>query len=427
MNFRRTLLIILFLPYFAWAGDNEPLATGKILDPVVVEADHTRSYALYLPSHYDPSRKWPILYCYDARERGKLAAALFQRAAEKYGYMIASSNNTRSDDPKWPNLEIVKTLWKDTHARFSIDVQRVYTSGFSGGARFAWGIGQLLKGAVAGVIGCGAGIHTDYPPSKDLPFVYFGTVGTTDFNYYELNDLGRTLDTLSVPHQIRTFDGGHEWPPEWLATRALEWMTIRAIKAGKTEKSDPLITALYSIALQEAAESGTKGHDYDAMQLYKSITDDFAGLTDASEAEKKWQEYKNSANVQAAQKRLEKDIAGSTEYSDRVTGVIREMRSDSPEPHTLGKVLQDLQIGRLKKDARGKDYEEALYAQRLLEIAFVQFFHYFPHDCIQRHDYRQALESLSVAAEIKEDDPLVDYNIVAVYALKGDKKKAIET
>jgi len=412
---------------FASAAENQPFELGKIVDPVVVNADHTRSYALYLPTHYDPGRKWPILYCFDARERGKVPAGLFQTAAEKYGYIIASSNNTRSDDPKWPNLEIIKALWQDTHARFSIDDQRVYTSGFSGGARFAWGIGQLLKGAVAGVIGCGAGIHTDYPPNKDLPFVYFGTVGTTDFNYYEVNDLDHTLESLGVPHQVRIFEGGHDWAPEWLATRALEWMTIRAIKAGKAEKSAPLIANLYNIAIQEAAESETKHHDYEAMHLYKSIADDFSGLTDASIAEKKLESYRNSPTVQAAQKRMDKDIAGSNQYSDAVTAVIREMRSNSPEPHTLGRVMQDLQIGKLKKDAHGKDPEDARYAQRLLEIAYVQFIYYYPQDCVQRHDYRQALDALAVAGEIKEDDPRVDYNIASVYAKKGDKKKAIDS
>src|SRR6185295_15275165 len=76
---------------------------GEITDPIVCTANPKRSYALYLPKAYTADRSWPILYVYDPRKRGKLAAELFREVAERRGFIVASSNDTESDNPDAPN------------------------------------------------------------------------------------------------------------------------------------------------------------------------------------------------------------------------------------------------------------------------------------------------------------------------------------
>jgi hypothetical protein len=53
--------------------------------------------------------------------------ARFKDAAEKYGYIVVGSNNSRNGPQ--PLSEIVRDLSADTHARFSIDDQRIYLAG----------------------------------------------------------------------------------------------------------------------------------------------------------------------------------------------------------------------------------------------------------------------------------------------------------
>ena len=134
-----------------------PFEKGKVIEKVVSQSDPNQSYALYLPSQYTPDKKWPILYCFDPSENGKEPADLFREAAEKYGYILACTNNFRSDDSSAPGMQAANTLWKDTHSRFSIQEERIYATGFSGGARISCDIGLQKKGVIAGVIGCGAG------------------------------------------------------------------------------------------------------------------------------------------------------------------------------------------------------------------------------------------------------------------------------
>jgi hypothetical protein len=114
----------------------EPFAVsrGQIVGPVACASDANQSYVLYLPSNYTPERRWPILYAFEPPARGRLAVEIFQEAAEKYGYIVAGSNNSRNV-PWEPSLASIRAMWTDTHARFSLDERQVYTTGFSGGAR----------------------------------------------------------------------------------------------------------------------------------------------------------------------------------------------------------------------------------------------------------------------------------------------------
>ena len=96
---------------------------GAIIERVEVQEDPSQSYALYLPPSYARERRWPILYLFDARGRAMVPVEVFRDAAERYGYILASSYNTASDDAVEPDIEAIRTLWRDTHERFPIDAQ----------------------------------------------------------------------------------------------------------------------------------------------------------------------------------------------------------------------------------------------------------------------------------------------------------------
>ncbi len=116
----------------------ENFPVGQPVEKVVCQASPSHSYALYLPSAYTPEKKWPILYAFDPRKRGMIPLELFREGAEKHGYIIASSNDFMSDTPTLDDaMEAMRGLWNDTTSRFSIDPKRIYSTGFSGGARFS--------------------------------------------------------------------------------------------------------------------------------------------------------------------------------------------------------------------------------------------------------------------------------------------------
>jgi hypothetical protein len=177
-----------------------------------------QSYAQFVPTRYTAEHRWPMLYCLDPGARGRMAVEHFAAAADKAGFLVAGSNNSRNG-PIEPSQTAIRLMVQDTHARFAIDDDRIYVAGLSGGARLAlaWAAGQ--NGGIAGVVASSAGFGGPTPP-KQIPFRIFMTTGIDDFNHDELYRLSRELARRNVPHRFVEFEGGHEWLPASLAEEA---------------------------------------------------------------------------------------------------------------------------------------------------------------------------------------------------------------
>src|ERR1051325_8239643 len=75
-------------------------AAGTVDPSISVLADPSNSYALYLPSTYPAQKRWPLLLVFDPFGRGETGVKLFHEAAEKYGFIVVGSNNSRNfQDP----------------------------------------------------------------------------------------------------------------------------------------------------------------------------------------------------------------------------------------------------------------------------------------------------------------------------------------
>jgi dienelactone hydrolase len=202
---------------------DEPFPLGQVLASVVSLQDPAQSYALYLPAGYTTARRWPVLYCFDPGGRGAVPVALFREAAEKYGWILAASNNSRNGP--WKDIYVAAcAVWDDTHARLRIDDSRVYATGFSGGARVACGLARILNMRPAGVIGCGAGLPEWLAPADLAGIPWFGTAGFGDFNLREMKELEKELLQLGSPCALKVFPGRHVWPPAGIAMEAVAWL-----------------------------------------------------------------------------------------------------------------------------------------------------------------------------------------------------------
>src|SRR4029450_2949107 len=133
------------------------LPAGRVVQRIVSTTDTTQRYALYLPSSFTRDRQWPVLFLLDPRGRALIPMQRFQAAAERLGYLALSSYNTLSDGPAQPNYSAMNAMLADVQRSLPVDTRRFYLVGFSGTARFAWGLNSQLTGRVAGIIGGGAG------------------------------------------------------------------------------------------------------------------------------------------------------------------------------------------------------------------------------------------------------------------------------
>src|SRR5208337_3610840 len=102
----------------------QDLPRGQVIDEVKCTADPSESYALYLPSNYSQDRAWSVIFAFDPRGRGRAPVVQYQAAAEKYGYIVAGSNNSRNG-PWNVSLAAAQAMSADVGARFSIDPKRM--------------------------------------------------------------------------------------------------------------------------------------------------------------------------------------------------------------------------------------------------------------------------------------------------------------
>ena len=286
---RKTLvpaIVLLVLMTSATVGQNPPatpgpqaLRPGVVLPQQACTAKPEQSYALYLPSHYTPENRWPIIYAFDPDARGSIPVELMKDAAERYGYIVVGSNNSRNGSWKL-ETESAQAMFDDTHARFAVDDRRIYFAGFSGGARVASILAQRCKCA-AGVLLSGAGFG-GAPPSQDSVFAVFATVGTFDFNYPELSELDEKLEQTGFPHVLRHFDGPHQWAPAEMLDQGLAWFRLIAMKQNREARDDNFIASQETQAAARAHALEEAGQPYEAWQEYRQAVSTFEGLANTA-------------------------------------------------------------------------------------------------------------------------------------------------
>jgi predicted esterase len=242
MRFVFGCLIALALARPGFTADS---MTGRILSPVSCTKEPAQTYALYVPSNYSRERKWPVIFCFDPGGRGRTPVERLQAAAEKYGYIVAGSLTSRNG-PWAANAAAIQAMVRDVESHLLIDVRRIYAAGLSGGARVATQV--ALGGLAKGVIACSAG----FPASEEgipgkVPFVFFGTAGTDDFNHGELWRLDGELESRKATHRIVFFNGGHEWASVALLTEAVEWLELQAMRAGTRAKDDAFVASQWQV------------------------------------------------------------------------------------------------------------------------------------------------------------------------------------
>jgi poly(3-hydroxybutyrate) depolymerase len=279
-------LIWLFAASTAFA---QGLPAGQIIDRVTCAADSSQSYALFVPADYTHTRSWPVIIAFDPGARGRVPVERYQAAAERYGYIVVGSNNSRNGGTEFP--KVLAALTNDVSARFAVDPKRVYLAGMSGGARTALGVALASK-EIAGVIASSAG-YPDTNIRRTLSFPLFATAGTDDFNHLEMRKLDRALTT---PHRLVIFNGGHVWLSSELAMQAIAWMELHAMKGGLKPRDEAEIDRQLALRI---ATVGT-GNDKNTFRVLQAIADDFQGLRDVSAQAKRAAELGRDKAIRAA-------------------------------------------------------------------------------------------------------------------------------
>lgn len=270
---------------------NEDLQKGVIMDGQSCAADQGNRFAVYLPSQHNQSQAWPVMIFFDAHARGAMPLRKYQALADQFGYILVGSNSSKNGLPPQQSMNIFNTLIDEVKGRFSADTARIYTSGFSGGARIAtWAAAS--RGDIPAVVGCGAGFPQLQAPIKKL-FRYLGVVGNQDFNYLEFLELKEFLDQSGLHNHVYVFEGKHAWPDLETMRYGFIWTEMDAVRTG-VKSSDPELIESYKAMI------GKREKDLDALgetarmyDLYKEAISFTTGVVDNAEYSTKLSKLEN--------------------------------------------------------------------------------------------------------------------------------------
>ncbi len=424
---RLSWLCVIFACALSAQNSSSPqrdVKVGEITPKVQTVAKPDQSYALYLPSGYTTGKKWPIIYMFDPSANGLRPVQKMKAAAEKYGFVVAASNNSRNGS--WSDsFAAANAVWEDTHGSIAIDTNRQYLGGFSGGGRVAAHIAQNCNCA-RGIFLDGAGFGLSSPPSADkTKFGVFELVGTSDFNYGEMSNLDTQLESLGVAHFLQRFEGTHEWAAEPMWEEALAWAAIQEMKDGLRPRDNAVITAELQAAIEREKKREAAQPLY-ALQEYKETAAEFNGLADTAPIKERIAALENSEPVHAAQKQEKADLEKEKKITTDIFQSTDKLRNARREDEREFRADAMSRISGLRHDA---DKEKKPELQRVLMRAVGSVYMAMMEtssELMDKHDYRPAEFYLQLAGLARPDWSWTYLRLAECHAEMGDNKNVVK-
>lgn len=396
-------------------------APGIVHSSVPVIADPSNSYALYLPSGYSPQKRWPLLLVFDPFARGEVSVKLFHEAAEKYGFIVAGSNNSRNfQDPS----AAIRLLWADVKERYAIDPRRLNVAGLSGGARVASSVALACKNCVAAVIANGAGL----PQGAAIPGPevadWFLVAGTTDFNYPEQLHLKDALESHNAVSRFVIYDGPHGWMPKEFTERALAWLQLRAMARGLAPVDKEFVGKQFEGRLAEAQAAQKSGDILAATRAYREIAQDFRAFREVKEQEAAARSLAESEEFRKAKKDEKAALELQEAVAARITGFAAGIGQGLVNRTNYITLLQTA-VDDIRNDQRGSSPSQKQAIERGLASAF-SFAVENGQQLMLKKNYFSAKDMFLAGEIILPDSSWASYLLATAYAQLNEKKQAIQ-
>lgn len=400
--------------------------TGQIIESVPTNADPTETYALYLPSAYNPAKAWPIIYTFDPLAYGKVPVKFYKDAAEKYGFIIAASNNSRNFQAD-ATSKAAQAVWEDTHTRLSVDPRRIYMMGFSGGARVATTLAIRCEPcAVAGVISHGAGYPGSFPSTEKDRFAYFALVGNKDFNWPEIMELRQKKEEWGAAYRLRVFDGEHQWAPPAIFDEALEWLQLKAMQAGTAPPDSAFIDQLFARTVKQADDAAQRKDALAQFEAYYSLASDFSRLKDVSQYQAKLAALKSSPELKQALKNEQEQIAEQRSLTQQLSANISQVGGISLDglPDLRAAIVEGM-TGIKTKAEHSKTEESRMVQQRAFNDLWAQGVEAGQAE-LENKRFDKADYYFQMMSSISPNEPWPVLLLAETSLARGDKKRAIK-
>lgn len=398
----------------AVASEKDKFETGKVISKVVCKADSTQNYSLYLPVNYSSKKMYPVVYIFDPHASGVLPVSQYKELAEKYSYIIVGSNNSKNGT-SWEDSQVIAgKLFADVATRVSVDVQRVYLLGFSGGARVANTL-TIINGGINSVICCGAASPLATSDNPRNNYCFLGLVGNEDFNYIEMKKYDKVeLAGHNVKHSLIVFNGKHEWPEEKVMDEAFWWLELNEMRRDSAKKDEKQIAEHYNPQMKTLEMYYNNNKIAEAYFLAGKIINFYNGLADLSRCYEIFKTFQSNKEVDAALK------AEELTWKDEEN--LKKEYINAFQTKDLKWWENDIAVLK-QKIKTGKDTSKVLVHKRVLSflslVAYMQTSNALKQNAIQAAEY---FGKVYVLVDPKNSES--HYLRASIAIVQGDTKEA---
>ncbi len=339
----------------------DSFTAGKVIEHVVCKTDAAQSYALYIPAKGN-NEVLPVIYFFDPHGNGALPLNKYKALADEYDFIFIGSNNSKNGNDFSTAENIFHALSGDVQTRLKINTSRIYTCGFSGGAKVA-GYLALHHSEVKGVIANGAGLP-DATSAGNFNFSFTAVTGEGDMNMTDLVAITNELDNTQTTHRIIFFDGKHEWAPENAMSIAFAGLQFDAMRTQLIQKDNAFISNYILESKNRVAEYTANNRLIKAEQECKLSISMLDGLT----TEVNWFKTKDAAfagNAAFQQQWQAQQNLLATEQQMKAAYTQQFQQGDI---NYWNKTITDLQI------KAGAQTDEGAMYQRLLAYLSLAFY-----------------------------------------------------
>lgn len=323
-------------------------------------ADAAQPYIYYIPAGKDKDAL-PVVYLFDPHGDGSFPINKYKPLADAFGFILVGSNLSKNGND-WNTTEhIWQQLYTETKAKLKIDAKRLYTCGFSGGAKVASFI-AIHHPEIKGVIAGGAGLPDNEQPAS-YPFSFTAIAGEGDMNLTELVAINEALSHTRTRHRILFFDGKHEWAPPATMDQAFAGLQLDAMRDKLIPTSSTFINTYLTKSKARITICTKTNNLIKAGEEYDYTIAVLDGLINLNELKQQQTQLTNSPKYQqqkqAAQTLLAKEQQIKSSYM--------------PHFQQTDMNYWSATISELKGRAAIKNNEKAMY-QRLLAFLSLAFY-----------------------------------------------------
>ncbi|MBK9399452.1 MAG: hypothetical protein IPN36_00940 [Bacteroidetes bacterium] len=272
--------------------------SGQMLSHQSCFADNQLSYSVYYPTSFSEHANFPVLILFDPHADGDLPLNLYKSLADKYGFILLSSSDSKNGNSAERTAAILQGMMAQVSHLQKADTSLIFCGGFSGGARVAAMLG-LAPSGIKAIVVCGAGIPQGTWQGIP-PHLIVAIAGNRDMNLSETIRFQVQDQRLQSRYQLIRFDGGHSWPPQKQMEQA--FIAFKSI-AQRDRMEDADLPWVNKALDQLRAYVAEEENPIIKAESYRSLLKNFQGVVDVSKDENEYDGLVKSKVYISAQNR----------------------------------------------------------------------------------------------------------------------------